>query len=181
MIQRHLTNIGMQGDFVDALRECYNRPNVPDRIAAVKAAIAEHRDRIRSINRSGASGADTVRFISEMVDTLVRVMWDQVEMTQPNEAGLVALVAVGGYGRMELCPQSDIDLLILTSEKPSQHEREQAESIVRDLWDYGFILGHSVRSLSQCEEASTKDPETWTSFLNERFVAGYHDLYRKFV
>ncbi|HLP43018.1 MAG TPA: [protein-PII] uridylyltransferase, partial [Fibrobacteria bacterium] len=140
-----------------------------------------HRDRIRSINRSGASGADTVRFISEMVDTLVRVMWDQVEMAQPNEAQLVALVAVGGYGRMELCPQSDIDLLILTSEKPSKDEREQAEIIVRNLWDYGFVLGHSVRSLSQCEEASTTDPETWTSFLNERFVAGNHELYRKFV
>ena len=55
------------------------------------------------------------------------------------------------------------------------------QAIVRNLWDYGFILGHSVRSLSQCEEASTKDPETWTSFLNERFVAGNHELYRKFV
>lgn len=181
MIQRYLTNLGMQGDFVDSLRECYNRRDLGERIASIKTVIAGHRDRIRSINRSGASGADTVRFISEMVDTLIRVMWDQVEMSQPNEAGLVALVAVGGYGRMELCPQSDIDLLILTSEKPTKHEKEQAETIVRSLWDYGFILGHSVRSLSQCEEASTKDPETWTSFLNERFVAGNHDLYGKFV
>lgn len=181
MIQRYLTNLGMQGDFVDSLRECYNRRDLGERIASIKAVIAKHRDRIRSINRSGASGGDTVRFISEMVDTLIRVMWDQVEMAQPNEAGLVALVAVGGYGRMELCPQSDIDLLILTSEKPTKHERDQAEIMVRSLWDYGFILGHSVRSISQCEEASTKDPETWTSFLNERFVAGNHELYSKFV
>jgi [protein-PII] uridylyltransferase len=116
-----------------------------------------------------------------MVDTLLRVMWDQIEMTMPNEANLVAVIAVGGYGRLELCPQSDIDLLILTSEKPTKHEKEQAEAIVRELWDYGFILGHSVRSVSQCEDASTKDPETWTSFLNERFVAGNHEMYRKFV
>ncbi|MDB5105667.1 MAG: glnD [Fibrobacteres bacterium] len=181
MIQRYLTNLGMQGDFVDSLRECYNRREPVDRIASIKAVLARHRDRIRAINRSGASGTDTVRFISEMVDTLLRVMWDHVEMSVPNEANLVAVVAVGGYGRLELCPQSDIDLLILTSEKPTKHEREQAEVIVRNLWDYGFILGHSVRSLSQCEEASTKDPETWTSFLNERFVAGDHELYRKFV
>lgn len=181
MIQRYLTNLGMQGDFVDSLRECYNRTEPGDRIASVKAVLARHRDRIRSINRSGISGTDTVRFMSEMADTLIRVMWDQLEMTQPNEANLVALVAVGGYGRSELCPQSDIDLLIITSEKPSKHEIEQAETIVRALWDYGFVLGSSVRSLSQCKEASTKDPETWTSFLNERFVAGNHELYRKFV
>jgi [protein-PII] uridylyltransferase len=181
MIQRYLTNLGMQGDFVDSLRECFNRREPGDRISSIKAVLARHRDRIRAINRSGASGTDTVRFISEMVDTLLRVMWDHVEMSVPNEANLVAVVAVGGYGRLELCPQSDIDLLILTSEKPTAHEKEQAETIVRNLWDYGFILGHSVRSISQCEEASTKDPETWTSFLNERFVAGDHELYRKFV
>ena len=181
MIQRYLTNLGMQGDFVDSLRECYNHRETGQRIVTIKATLDRHREKIRSLNQGGASGADTVRFISEMVDTLLRVMWDQVEMTMPNEANLVALVAVGGYGRMELCPQSDIDLLILTSEKPSKHEKEQAETIVRNLWDYGFVLGHSVRSLSQCEDASTKDPETWTSFLNERFVAGNHDLYRKFV
>lgn len=181
MIQRYLTNLGMQGDFVDSLRECYNRRDPGDRIASVKALLGRHRDRIRAINRSGASGTDTVRFISEMVDTLLRVMWDQIEMSQPDDANLVAVVAVGGYGRQELCPQSDIDLLIITSEKPTKHEREQAEALVRNLWDFGFVLGQSVRSLSQCEEASTKDPETWTSFLNERFVAGNHELYRKFV
>jgi [protein-PII] uridylyltransferase len=181
MIQRYLTNLGMQGDFVDSLRECYNKTQPGDRIASVKAVLAKHRDRIRSINRSGASGTDTVRFISEMVDTLLRVMWDQIEMSQPDDANLVAVVAVGGYGRQELCPQSDIDLLILTSEKPGRHEKEQAEAIVRNLWDFGFVLGQSVRSLSQCEEASTKDPETWTSFLNERFIVGNHELYRKFV
>jgi len=181
MIQRYLTNLGMQGDFVDSLRECYNRRDPGDRIASVKALLARHRDRIRAINRSGASGTDTVRFISEMVDTLLRVMWDQIEMSQPDDANLVAVVAVGGYGRQELCPQSDIDLLIITSEKPTKHEREQAEALVRNLWDFGFVLGQSVRSLSQCEEASTKDPETWTSFLNERFVSGNHELYRKFV
>ena len=120
MIQRYLTNLGMQGDFVDSLRECYNRREPGDRIASIKAVLARHRDRIRAINRSGASGTDTVRFISEMVDTLLRVMWDHVEMTVPNEANLVAVVAVGGYGRLELCPQSDIDLLILTSEKPAR-------------------------------------------------------------
>ncbi len=181
MNQKYLTNLGLQGDFVDSLRECYNRREPAERIASVKSVLARHRSRIRTINQSGLSGTDTVRFISEMTDTLIRVMWDQLEMTQPNEANLVGVVAVGGYGRMELCPQSDIDLLIITSEKPTRHEIEQAEYLVQNLWDYGFQLGSSVRSISQCKEASSKDSETWTSFLNERFVAGNHVLYRKFV
>jgi [protein-PII] uridylyltransferase len=93
----------------------------------------------------------------------------------------VAVVAVGGYGRMELCPQSDIDLLVLTSPDPDGYEREQAETIIRSLWDFGFSVGSSVRSLAQCKEASAKDPETWTSFLNERFIAGDYPLYRSFA
>ncbi len=181
MVQRYYHRFGMQGDFVEALRECYNRKSSAEQISSIKTVLAKQREKIRLLNRSGASGTETVRFISEMADTLIRVMWDQIEMSVPNEDDLVSIVAVGGYGRMELCPQSDIDILILTSSSPTTEELRQAEIIVRNLWDYGFVVGSSVRSLSQCEEASKKDAETWTSFLNERFLSGNHGLYRKFV
>jgi [protein-PII] uridylyltransferase len=181
MIQRYLTTSGIHGDLVDNLRDCFLRRNSPSPIQEVKQVLSSHLDRIRRLNRDGASGLETVRFISEMVDTLLRALWDDLEMSVPNEANLIALVAVGGYGRMELCPKSDIDLLILTTEKPTAEEIHQAETVVRSLWDFGFMVGHSVRSLSQCKEAAASDPETYTSFLNERFVAGNHELYRKFV
>ena len=181
MVLRHLTGLEKRADFVEALREAFGFPDAVQRGREVKTVLQRQRDKIRRLNREGASGADTVRFISEMVDTLLRVLWDHVEMDVPVEAKLVALVAVGGYGRMELCPQSDIDLLILTSPKPEAGELAQAEILVRSLWDFGFTVGSSVRSLAQCQEASSKDPETWTSFLNERFVAGNHALYRGFT
>jgi len=181
MVQRYLTNLEKRSDFVEALRDSFSIPDPLQRNREVKAVLQRQRDKIRRLNRGGASGADTVRFISEMADTLLRVLWDQIEMGMPDDANLVALVAVGGYGRMELCPQSDIDLLILTSPKPGGHELAQAESLVRNLWDFGFTVGSSVRSLAQCKEASSKDPETWTSFLNERFVAGNHELYSHFA
>lgn len=180
MIQRYLTTAGIHGDLVENLRDCFIRRDVPGQIQGVKQVLHDHLQRISRLNRDGASGIETVRFISEMVDTLLRTLWDHLEMSVPNEANLVALVAVGGYGRMELCPKSDIDLLILTSDKPTQDEIHQAETVVRNLWDFGFIVGHSVRSLAQCKEAAATDPETYTSFLNERFVAGNHALYRKF-
>lgn len=181
MTQRSLFRIDQRGDFVQALRDAFNQPDVAGRHRAVKTVLQRQRDKIRRINREGTSGADTVRFISEMVDTLLRVLWEHLESGIPEDARCVAVVAVGGYGRMELCPQSDIDLLVLTSPDPDGYEREQAEIIIRSLWDSGFNVGSSVRSLAQCKEASAKDPETWTSFLNERFIAGDYPLYRSFA
>jgi [protein-PII] uridylyltransferase len=170
-----------RGDFVQALRDAFVQADAAARNREVKAVLQRQREKIRRLNREGSSGADTVRFISEMVDTLLRVMWEHLENAIPEDSRCVAVVAVGGYGRMELCPQSDIDLLVLTSPDPDGYEREQAETIIRSLWDFGFSVGSSVRSLAQCKEASAKDPETWTSFLNERFIAGDYPLYRSFA
>ncbi len=181
MAQRYLTTLEKRSDFVENLRDAFEAPDPGARNRAIKELIQKQHGKIRRLNREGASGADTVRFLSETVDTVLRVLWDHVEMSVPDAANLVALVAVGGYGRMELCPQSDIDLLILTSAKPDAQEVAQAETIVRSLWDFGFTAGSSVRSVAQCQEASAKDPDTWTSFLNERFVAGNHALYQRFV
>jgi len=181
MIPRNLTHIEQRGDFVQTLRDAFSQPDSAVRNREVKAVLQRQRDKIRRLNREGSSGADVVRFISEMVDTLLRVMWEHLENGIPEDAHCVAVVAVGGYGRMELCPQSDIDLLVLTSPDPDGYEREQAETIIRSLWDFGFSVGSSVRSLAQCKEASAKDPETWTSFLNERFIAGDYRLYRGFA
>ena len=181
MAQRALSGMQQRGDFVQALRDAFGQPDSAARNRAVKDVLERQRQKIRRLNREGSSGADTVRFISEMVDTLLRIMWEHLENGIPEDARCVAVVAVGGYGRMELCPQSDIDLLVLTSPDPDGYEKEQAETIIRSLWDFGFSVGSSVRSLAQCKEASAKDPETWTSFLNERFIAGDYPLYRSFA
>jgi [protein-PII] uridylyltransferase len=181
MVQRYLTQMEQRSDFVQSLRDAFSLPDLAGRNREVKVVLQRQRDKIRRLNRDGSSGADTVRFISEMVDTLLRVLWDNLEVGLPQDAHWVAVVAVGGYGRMELCPQSDIDLLVLTSPKMDGYERDQAEALIRSLWDFGFSVGASVRSLAQCKEASAKDPDTWTSFLNERFIAGNYELYSHFA
>lgn len=181
MIQRSLGQLEQRGDFVQSLRQAFGHADPAVRNREVRDVLQRQRGKIRRLNREGLSGADTVRFISEMVDTLLRVLWDHLETGLPEDAHWIALVAVGGYGRMELCPQSDIDLLVLTSPRPDGYEREQSENAIRCLWDFGFSVGSSVRTLTQCREASAKDPETWTSFLNERFVAGNYALYRSFT
>jgi hypothetical protein len=64
-----------RGDFVQALRDAFVQPDAAARNREVKEVLQRQREKIRRLNREGSSGADTVRFISEMVDTLLRVMW----------------------------------------------------------------------------------------------------------
>jgi [protein-PII] uridylyltransferase len=173
--------VDTQGLFLEGLRKAFLPENQKQHIAMVKKLLEEQRERIRLGSRQAGTGKSTVRQISEMTDALLRMLLDQMELNSKPDDKLVALVAVGGYGRMELCPRSDIDLLILTSGKLSTSEQNQAETIIQNLWDYGFDVGSSVRSIKQCEEALEQDPETWTSFLNERFLGGNYNLYQKFL
>lgn len=168
---------GLEGQ----LRDAFNIIDHKDHIKAVRSILADQMSVIREGNRNRGSGAVTVRYISDMVDTLIRVFFDNLEIRCNPTDKIVALVAVGGYGKMEQCPKSDIDLLILTTEKITTSEQTQAETIIRNLWDYGFEVGASVRSVSQCETAIAKDLETYTSFLSERFLGGNWDLYSEFL
>jgi len=174
-------SINSQELFSDALGKTFAIHDPKLHVKAVKDLLARKMARIRNGNKRSGSGIATVRYISEMVDSLIRIIWDSLEINSEPNHKIIALVAVGGYGRLELCPKSDIDLLILTSERLYPEESQMAETIIRSLWDYGFEVGSSVRSIKQCEEAMQSDLQTWTSFLDERFLGGNYKLYRKFL
>src|SRR5690606_30925522 len=89
----------------------------------------------------------------------------------PLPAG-ATLAAVGGYGRGELYPYSDIDILILLRKPPSDEEASGIESLIAALWDLGLDLGHSVRTLEQCQEEAANDVTVETSLLESRWLAG---------
>jgi [protein-PII] uridylyltransferase len=85
----------------------------------------------------------------------------------------VSLVAVGGYGRGELHPASDVDLLILLEDDIGDAlPAPQIEAFVQLLWDAGFYLGHSVRKVSECAEDAREDVVTTTTFMESRLLAG---------
>jgi [protein-PII] uridylyltransferase len=83
-----------------------------------------------------------------------------------------ALIAVGGYGRGELHPCSDIDVLLLVPQPPADAGRGTIERLVAFLWDIGLEVGHSVRTVSQCAEESAADVGVMTTLLEARHVAG---------
>ena len=92
----------------------------------------------------------------------------------------LCLVAVGGFGRGELFPYSDVDLLILLPEDPSAEVNQQIELMIGALWDIGLSVGHSVRTLNECVEESAKDVTVQTNMLEARILAGNKPLFKQF-
>lgn len=111
---------------------------------------------------------------AQLIDQLLREAWYAFELKDR-----ASLIAVGGYGRGELHPHSDIDLLILTK------EHDDISSLISQfitfLWDTSLIIGHSVRDIPQCIEAAQTDVTVYTNLLENRFICGDSELYNKIL
>lgn len=119
------------------------------------------------------------RFLREhrlAVDRIVRAAWRNAGVP-----GDLALLAVGGYGRGELFPHSDVDVLLLLPPATSEATRQCVERFIGDLWDVGVELGHAVRTVEECLEESRKDVTVATSLLEARLLTGSRALFRQFL
>ncbi|PIF08361.1 [protein-PII] uridylyltransferase [Janthinobacterium sp. 13] len=113
-----------------------------------------------------------LRSLRHSVDGVLARAW--------QEAGLppgTSLVGVGGYGRGELFPYSDVDLLILLQQPPDGATQEKLEELVQLLWDLGLEIGHSIRTVDECLVESRADITVQTSLLEARLVCGNADLF----
>jgi [protein-PII] uridylyltransferase len=106
------------------------------------------------------------------VDAALTQAWHAHDM-----GGDCALVAVGGYGRGELFPYSDVDVLILLPEAASAEQQEKLEKLVQILWDIGLEIGHSIRTVDECLSESAADITVQTSLLEARLVCGNPALF----
>ena len=105
---------------------------------------------------------ELVRARAVLIDTVLRAAW---ELRCGARSGSWALVAVGGYGRGELHPASDIDILLLVREPLDDAGSAAVEGLVTFLWDIGLEVGHSVRTLAQCREECVGDVSVMTTLL----------------
>ena len=101
---------------------------------------------------------------------------DRTIKTVPGLPKGAALIATGGYGRGELYPSSDIDLLVLLAREPEAAERESLERFIGTLWDIGLEIGHSVRTVEGCLQAADDDVTVRTTLLEARTLAGSRQL-----
>ncbi|WP_151634934.1 [protein-PII] uridylyltransferase [Noviherbaspirillum aerium] len=106
------------------------------------------------------------------VDAALIHAWNTIRL--PSGA---ALVAVGGYGRGELFPHSDVDVLILLDAAPDPSLREKLEELVQLFWDTGLEIGHSIRTIDECMTESEADITVQTSLLEARLVTGNRKLF----
>ncbi len=151
--------------------------------------------RLRLAHRAGAGGLEICRARAAVLDHLIRALWDATVNTLSEQARRefppIALVALGGYGRAELNPHSDIDLMFLHEGQVAQQTRPLPvlERLMDGVWlplfDLGLKPGHSVRTIEECLGAAN-DPneprsmEIKTSLLEARFLAGDEKLFARF-
>ncbi|MBI3451498.1 MAG: [protein-PII] uridylyltransferase [Rhodospirillales bacterium] len=155
-------------------------------LEALKAALAHGRAEIRDrFERGEASGSETVRANSFLIDQLIRLIHDFAEryvypVANPTSAERLTIAAVGGYGRAELAPQSDVDLLFLRPYKQTPRGEQMVEFVLYMLWDLGLKVGHATRSLDECLRLAREDMTIRTALLESRYLWGDDKLFAEF-
>jgi [protein-PII] uridylyltransferase len=124
--------------------------------------------------RRGEDVVELVRERAELVDSLIRTAWRHT-CRDPAD---MALVAVGGYGRGELHPCSDVDILVLATAAAQNRHREALQQFLALLWDIGLHVGHSVRTVSACATSARNDITVATSLMESRLLGGSTTLFR---
>lgn len=149
-------------------------------IEAARTELLEGRALLRQRYCETRNSRLLLRDHARLIDQLLRKAWQ--DMSMPDS---IALIAVGGYGRLELFPHSDIDLLVLLPKTEAvdgqlgTETRTRLEQWVRFLWDIGLEIGHSVRTVLECVEEA-KDITVQTNLLEARQLAGSSRLFREF-
>ena len=148
----------------------------------LKAALAQGREEIRRRFEAGGPAARAVAEQSFLIDQLIRVLHDLAVETvyplaNPTEGEKMAIVAVGGYGRGELAPYSDIDLLFLLPYKRTPHNEQVIEFLLYLLWDLGLKVGQATRSVADCLRYARGDLTIRTALLEARYIWGEQKLF----
>src|SRR5947208_6331812 len=145
--------------------------------------VEEHRLRLK--HQAGGSGREICARRSELIDILLQYVFCAAAAAARENGGAevpLALVALGGYGRGELNPFSDIDVMLLHRQRDeiSPNLEEMVNQVLYLLWDSGFKVGHATRSIKEAIAKANRDMRTKTAMLESRFLAGDRELAQEF-
>ncbi len=169
-------------------------------VELLKDTMAAGRDELHRQFERGASGTEVVHGLAFLVDQIIRTIFEFAETAvfpaapavadhKPNKKAAkaekddsagsdrIALVAVGGYGRGELAPFSDVDLLFLVPEQPPARTEKIVEYVLYLLWDLGLKVGHATRSVDESLRRAKADQTILTTLLESRYICGDEGLY----
>ncbi len=152
--------------------------------ALVMDFIKNEEKNILERHRSGAGGLEITSARAALLDAVLEVMFEAAIKRQKGAAPAVALLAQGGYGRGQLNPGSDLDLLFLlprASNKIPKSISTIIEEILYILWDAGFKVGHACRSIAECISEARKDQISKTALMDARLIIGNQTLFNTFT
>jgi [protein-PII] uridylyltransferase len=138
-------------------------------VAAFRETLAWGRQRLFSLFHDGAPAQTLVHARAHLVDEVLAAAWQKFLPQNPAD---LAMVAVGGYGRGELLPHSDIDILLLHEGEALQQHQRALEQLTAFCWDIGLEVGQSVRTVADCVEEARKDITVMTNLLEARALSG---------
>jgi len=146
--------------------------------------------RLKMLHRAGGGGMEICAARAHIIDLLLQHFWDVAKQSLSAQAQKefpkVSFIALGGFGRGELNPHSDIDFMFLHNGqvagvgKPHPYLGRMIDGILYPLWDLGFKVGHSVRTLEECVAVANGDMQSKTSVIEARLIAGDAALFAKF-
>jgi [protein-PII] uridylyltransferase len=152
-------------------------------LAHLKAAFAGARGAVQAQAEAGAMhGLAAANALSAIQDVLIQVLYDFATKhfyyaQNPTQAERLVIVATGGYGRGQMAPFSDVDLLFLRPYKQTAWGESVIEFILHMLWDLGLKVGHATRSLAECVRLARQDSTIRTALLEARYLWGEHALF----
>ncbi len=152
--------------FIDALNQ------EPNNAIHCKKVLSLAHERLHKLFEQGLPIAQLLELNTSLMDTVLVHLWEQ----QGDVFDSMALIAVGGYGRAELHPSSDVDISILLSEPASEVQTQSLSQWVTSLWDLGLDIGHSVRTVKDCSTEAARDITVITNLMEARLLTGKHSL-----
>ena len=133
---------------------------------------------IAALHRRGAGGIRIALTLTQALDETIRLSFRALPHSEKN---LICLVALGGYGRKELCFASDTDIMFLVPEHDPMNQAAMAvQKLLHQLLDLGLDIGHSARTISDCIAMRDSDVESWVSLVESRFLIGNKGLFQQF-
>ena len=165
--------------------ELFDRGQFQAELARKPSPIAAFKKALRQIdevlNARFMGNRDIRRLIEDRawcIDQILREAWERLNW---SKQAAISLVAVGGYGRGELHPHSDIDLLILLEHEDQELFRDSIEQFLMLLWDIGLEVGQSVRSVAECADEARADLTVITNLMESRTIAGPEHLRQRML
>lgn len=145
-----------------------------DHSPSLKSFLLERQQEIALAHTRGASGFATAVALTAMMDEAIAGAFQSVSsgMTRQGK-DQVAILALGAYARVELCPKSDVDVMVLCGDGVEKHDAEElARQFLHVLWDGGMDVGHSVRTVADSLALHGDSLDAWASLLESRLVCG---------